>query len=183
NFQVTAGSVASATLNISTGVEAVNSAKANPVPRLYRRDGTFWRYVDGQTTSGGKLSATVQTYGVYGVLSGVATIKDIILTPNPVNLTVGQTQQMTTLVRDSLNQPMPSVDSPVTWLLESQTFAGAVPQALVVVANNTISDTGLFTANKAATDKIIATTNQNVEVRVPVTVTAVAVEPVKPATK
>ena len=170
NFQVTAGSVPSATVSFAVDNAGASKATSNAI-RLFRRDGVYWRYVEGQFGVKGALRATVQTYGVYGVLSGVATIKDIVLTPNPVNLTVGQTQQMTTLVRDSLNQPMPSVDSPITWNLESQTLAGAMPQALEVVAVNTISATGLFTANAAATDKIIATTNQNVEVRVPVTVT------------
>jgi predicted small secreted protein len=171
HFQVTAGSLPSATISINTGVEVVKPVKGNPVPRLYRRDGTFWRYVDGQSTTNGKLSATVQTFGVYGILNGVAAIK-LVVTPNPVNLTVGQTQQMTAAVRDSLDQPLPSVDSQeVTWILESALALAMKPQVLEVVGVNTISATGLFTANAVATDKIIATTNQNVEVRVPVTVT------------
>ena len=170
NFQVTAGSVSTATISISTGQEVVAPAKGI-VPRLYRRDGTYWRYVDGQSAANGKLSATVQTYGIYGVLNGIANIK-LVVTPNPVSLTVGNTQQMTAVVSDSLDQPLPSVDSQgVTWILESQILKGAQPQALEVVGVNTISATGLFTANAVATDKIIATTNQNVEVRVPVTVT------------
>ncbi len=170
NFQVTAGSVPSATISFAVNNAGVSKATSNAI-RLFRRDGVYWRYVEEQISVKGALRATVQTYGVYGVMSGVATIKDIVLTPNPVSLTVGNTQQMTAVVRDSLNQPMPSVDSAITWNLESQTLAGAIPQALEVVGVNTISATGLFTANAVATDKIIATTNQNVEVRVPVTVT------------
>ncbi len=167
NFQVTAGSVPSATISFAVDNAGATKATSNAI-RLFRRDGVYWRYVEGQFGVKGALKATVQTYGVYGVLSGVATIKDIVLTPNPVSLTVGQTQQMTALVRDSLNQPMPSVDSPITWNLESVIAVAMKPQT---ESANTISATGLFTANQPATDKIIATTNQNIEVRVPVTVT------------
>ena len=170
DFQVTAGSVPNASISIiaTTTVSSVAptlTKAAKIVDRLYRRDGNFWRFVAGQTNANGQVSVTVQTYGIYGVLRGIATIKDIAMTPNPVSLTVGQTQQMAALVRDSLNQPMPSIDSPISWMLESATLAS------VQASQNTISDTGLFTANSAGQDKIIATTNQNIEVRVPVTVT------------
>jgi hypothetical protein len=179
NFVVTAGSVANATVNIQfaeAAAPAVSILKGNPVNRLYKRDGNFWRFVEGQTSTSTKVSAVVSSYGVYGVLSGVATIKDIVITPSSININLTNqavTQQMTALVRDSLDQPMPNIDSsPVTWILESQTFSGAQPQAVLIMpGGNTISETGLFTARVAATDKIIATTNQNVTAKVPVTVT------------
>ena len=169
-FQVTAGSVASATISIQVdqpvSKSSVSILKGNAINRLYKRDGAFWRYVTGQTSTSSGVSAVVSSYGVYGVLQGIATIKDIVVTPSSVNLTVGQTQQMTALVRDSLDQPMPTTDAePISWILESATLASV--QAL----QNTISATGLFTANSAGQDKIIAITNQNVKVRVPVTVT------------
>jgi hypothetical protein len=179
NFAVTAGSVANATISIQAAepvAPTASSRKGNPVNRLYKRDNNFWRYVEGQTNTSTNVSAIVSSYGVYGVLSGIATIKDIVVTPSSVNINLTNqavTQQMTTLVRDSLDQPMPNIDSsPVTWILESQIFSGAQPQAVIVLpAGNTISETGLFTARVAATDKIIATTNQNVTAKVPVTVT------------
>jgi hypothetical protein len=180
NFAVTAGSVASATVNIQFAAAAALTSAANRkvavvINRLYKRDGAFWRYVDGQTSTSTSVSATVTSYGVYGVLSGIATIKDIVITPNPVNINLTGSQavnvQMNALVRDSLNQPMPTVDAPITWNLQSQ-FAGAQPRAVVVApVGNSLDSNGLFTARIAATDTIIATTNQNVTASVSVTVT------------
>jgi hypothetical protein len=173
NFAVTAGSVANATISIqfAAPVAALNasSRKGNAVFRLYRRDGAFWRYVEGQTSSTTSVSASVSSYGVYGVLSGIATIKDIVVTPNPVNINLSGsqpvTQQMTAVVRDSLNQPMPSVDSTVTWILGSALVAGNQlnPDAVVVapIGNSIDNTTGVLTARVAATDTIIATGGQN----------------------
>lgn len=180
NFQVTAGSVANATVSfIIPGPVAVTPSQIQPTKgisstyRLYRRDGNFWRYVDGQTyPNNTSVAAKVSSYGVYGVLQGVATIKDIVVTPNPLSITVGQTHQMTTVVRDSLNQPMPSVDSPITWGLRSTYLAGAnlQPQAVAPVLANALSAEGLFTANVAGTDTIDVTTQQNKTIAVPVTI-------------
>jgi hypothetical protein len=173
NFAVTAGSVASATISIqfAAPVTAVPSSRkvAVAINRLYKRDGAFWRYVDGQTSTSTSVSATVTGYGVYGVLSGIATIKDIVVTPNPVNINLSGsqaiTQQMTAVVRDSLDQPMPAVDSAVTWILGSALLSGSqVSQQAVLVApvgNAIDNSTGLLTARVAATDTIIATGGQN----------------------
>ncbi len=172
NFAVTAGSVANATISIQVAepvAPAISVLKGNPVNRLYKRDGSFWRYVTGQTNTSTTVSASVSSYGVYGVLRGIATIKDIVVTPNPVVIdlngkTSAVTQQMTAVERDSLDQPIPSVDSSITWILGSQAFAGSQlsPQALVVTPVNSIDNTtGLLTARVAGSDTIIATGNQN----------------------
>jgi hypothetical protein len=174
NFAVTAGSVPSATVSIQIAAPAaLTGRKGNAVDRLYKRDGNFWRYVKDQTSTSTAVSAVVSSYGVYGVLRGIATIKDIVIAPNPVNVnltTQAVTVQMTATVRDSLNQTMPDVDAlPINWFLQSQ-IEVARPQAVAVIGNSINQSTGLFTAQIAATDKIIASGNQNVKAEVPVTV-------------
>jgi hypothetical protein len=171
NFAVTAGSVPNANISIQFAAPAVltsaSSRKGNAVFRLYKRDAAFWRYVEGQTSTSTSVSASVTGYGVYGVLSGIATIKDIIVSPNPVNINLSGSQavtlQMTAVVHDSLNQPMPSVDSTVTWIFGSALVAGSQlkPQAVAVIGNSIDNTTGLLTARVAATDTIIATGGQN----------------------
>ena len=185
NFQVTAGSIPNATISIQFAepVAATSVSVLKPVIRVdfYKREGAFWRYVTGQTKTSTSVSANVSSYGVYGVLQGVATIKDIVITPSSVTIdlngkTVAPTQQMTAVERDSLDQPIPSVDSSITWILGSQTFAGSQlnPQALAVVpvGNSIDNTTGLLTARVATSNEtIIATGNQNKQASVPLTIT------------
>jgi hypothetical protein len=179
NFAVIAGSVASATVNIQVATPVVTPKKGNSVNRLYKRDGTFWRYVEGQTNTSTSVSAVVSSYGVYGVLSGIATIKDIIITPNPVVIdlngkTSAVTQQMTAVERDSLDQPVPSVDSSLTWVLGSQLLAGSQlsPQLSDALENTIDNTTGLLTARVAVSgETIIASGNQNKTASVPLTIT------------
>lgn len=178
NFQVTAGSVASATVSIKTPAPSASSAALTPSKgvstsySLYKRDGDFWRYVTGQTSTNTAISATVSSFGVYAILRGVATIQDIVVSPSDAatlnTIIVGTSLQFSAVVRDTLEQTIPNeILIPINWFYqEDNAFPENAPlqsQAVAVKPVNTIDASGLFTARKATTGTITATTDQNVK--------------------